>query len=368
MSLLLLFGQSEIVSPTVTSQPSSTEVYEGQTATFTVAATGGGLSYQWQLSNNSGGSWSNISGATSSSYTTAATVRTTDNNDQFRCVVTNSAGTANSDAATLTVWSPAALTGLQLWLDASDASTIFEDTADLAEDNDSVRIWADKSGNALDASQATVASRPVYRAGEQNGRGVIEFDGADDFLTSGTVATFNNLHDGTGSLVCVVAKPGFTSNPNSEYGIIGNNGGSSINRGYLLAFDDLASASRNDCVYDFIARGVSSQLAVFNLSSNGGLTPNVFSIIDDCIDADNATAALRSKIRVNNGSEIALNVRTSTPSASNASFVLHIGNAGNSVIPLFGQIAEVIICNDQNASLLTKLRNYLSWKWGITIA
>jgi hypothetical protein len=50
----------------------------------------------------SGGSWGIISGATSSSYTTPTLVAG-DNASQFRCVVTNSCGSVNSNGATLTV-------------------------------------------------------------------------------------------------------------------------------------------------------------------------------------------------------------------------------------------------------------------------
>jgi hypothetical protein len=85
------------VAPSITTQPASQTVTAGQTATFTVAATGTApLSYQWKKSGVT------ISGATSSSYTTPATT-SSDNGAQFTVVVSNSAGNATSNAATLTV-------------------------------------------------------------------------------------------------------------------------------------------------------------------------------------------------------------------------------------------------------------------------
>jgi Immunoglobulin domain/Immunoglobulin I-set domain len=84
-------------APAITAQPASKAVTPGQTATFSVTATGATpLTYQWQKNTT------NITGATSSSYTTPATT-TTDNGSQFRVVVTNSAGSATSNPATLTV-------------------------------------------------------------------------------------------------------------------------------------------------------------------------------------------------------------------------------------------------------------------------
>src|SRR5260370_987561 len=73
------------VAPAITTQPANQTVTAGQTATFTVVAGGTApLSYQWQ---KSGG---NIAGATSNSYTTAATT-TADSGSAVLGVVTNTA-------------------------------------------------------------------------------------------------------------------------------------------------------------------------------------------------------------------------------------------------------------------------------------
>ena len=87
-------------APTVTTHPANKSVTAGQTATFSVTASGTApLSYQWQKNNTT------ISGATSASYTTPATTLA-DNGSTYRCVVTNSAGSATSNNATLTVSAP----------------------------------------------------------------------------------------------------------------------------------------------------------------------------------------------------------------------------------------------------------------------
>ena len=90
-------------APAITTQPLNVAVSAGQTATFVVAASGTALiSFQWQRSNNSAATWTAISGATSASYTTAATVAT-DNGAQFRCTATNAVGAATSSAGMLTI-------------------------------------------------------------------------------------------------------------------------------------------------------------------------------------------------------------------------------------------------------------------------
>jgi autotransporter-associated beta strand protein len=89
----------------ITGQPSNQSVGQGVSASFTVTATGiPAPTYQWQLSTNAGTSWTNITGATSATYATPPTV-TGDNNNQFRCLVSNSLSSATSNAAVLSVTS-----------------------------------------------------------------------------------------------------------------------------------------------------------------------------------------------------------------------------------------------------------------------
>lgn len=84
-------------APTITTQPANQTVTAGQSASFTVAATGTTpLSYQWQMNGT------NIAGATSASYTIPVTT-TANSGEQFRVVVSNSVGSDPSSIATLTV-------------------------------------------------------------------------------------------------------------------------------------------------------------------------------------------------------------------------------------------------------------------------
>jgi len=88
-------------APQITVQPTNQNSSVGSTATFSLTATGTPApTYQWQK--NAGAGWSNISGATSASYTTPTLVEA-DNADLFRCVVTNNAGSVTSNEVTLTL-------------------------------------------------------------------------------------------------------------------------------------------------------------------------------------------------------------------------------------------------------------------------
>jgi hypothetical protein len=90
------------IAPSITVHPADQTVTAGQTASFSVTATGTSLGYQWQRSIDGGTTYTNVSGATASSYTTPATAAT-DSGQRFRVVVSNSVGSVTSNAATLTV-------------------------------------------------------------------------------------------------------------------------------------------------------------------------------------------------------------------------------------------------------------------------
>ena len=96
-STVLTVGSGAIAAPQITMQPANQSTTVGQTATFSVAATGTApLSYQWKKNGAA------ISGATAATYTTPVTTAS-DNGAQITVTVSNSAGSTTSNAATLTV-------------------------------------------------------------------------------------------------------------------------------------------------------------------------------------------------------------------------------------------------------------------------
>ena len=108
VAMLAACGQGDSAAPTqaqssttsapqITTQPSNQTVIVGQSATFSVTATGSApLQYQWQ---RSGGA---IAGATGASYTTPSTV-STDSGASFTVLISNAAGSMTSSPATLTL-------------------------------------------------------------------------------------------------------------------------------------------------------------------------------------------------------------------------------------------------------------------------
>lgn len=88
-------GLEVALPPSIVTAPASLSAYSSLPVTFSVIATGGGLSYQWLRDGVA------IAGATTSTYTIAS-VRNEDAGE-YRVVVSNAAGTITTTAARLTV-------------------------------------------------------------------------------------------------------------------------------------------------------------------------------------------------------------------------------------------------------------------------
>ena len=86
-----------------TTQPQNRTACQNGTVTFTAAATGTISTTQWQVSTNGGTTWTNISGATTTTLT-LTNVQPSQNGYRYRLVLSNAGcGTVNSNAAILTV-------------------------------------------------------------------------------------------------------------------------------------------------------------------------------------------------------------------------------------------------------------------------
>ena len=105
-SAVLTISGSNLKAPAITTQPQSHSVAAGATVSFTAAASGNPTpTVQWQVSTDAGSTFTDISGATSATYSFIASANQSGN--LFRAVFTNSQGSAHTNSATLTVTSAA---------------------------------------------------------------------------------------------------------------------------------------------------------------------------------------------------------------------------------------------------------------------
>jgi len=89
-------------------------------------------------------------------------------------------------------FSPSDISGLALWLDASQTGDLFQNsdgTVPAVNSGDPVGYWRDRSGNNRHATQATGASRPLVSTAAVGTRSAMAADGANDFLSLGNIAS-----------------------------------------------------------------------------------------------------------------------------------------------------------------------------------
>lgn len=150
------------VAPAFTIQPLNVTITEGQNAQFTVAVSGTPTpTLQWQLSTDSGGNWSNITGATGTVFN-VLNAALANNGRQFRVVASNSAGTAISSAVTLTViaasvnkaWQTAVL------IETGDAGEAQLPQVAVNSQGDAIAVWQQSDGVSIDiyANRYTAAA------------------------------------------------------------------------------------------------------------------------------------------------------------------------------------------------------------------
>lgn len=63
-------------------------------------------------------------------------------------------------------------------------------------DGTALQTWTDRSGNGKDASQATLANRPLVKTGSNgiNGNPVVQYDGSNDFMTVSSFTVSANMY------------------------------------------------------------------------------------------------------------------------------------------------------------------------------
>jgi hypothetical protein len=156
------------LSVAITSQPTNATVCSGSSATFSVAATGPSLGYQWQV--NTGSGYTNVSGATGNSLTVSAI--STMNGNQYRCVVTGACGlSSTSSAATLTVADAPVITctgNVTQDADAGACNAVVSYSAATATGTSPSFSYSQNSGTAFSVGVTTVTATATNSCGSDN--------------------------------------------------------------------------------------------------------------------------------------------------------------------------------------------------------
>jgi len=187
-------------APNITTQPASQTVTAGANVTFTVGASGTApLSYQWR---KNGG---NIAGATRSSLTLSSV--TSSDAGSYTVQVSNSAGSATSTAATLTV-NPAAVAPSITTQPASQTVTAGANVTFTAAANGTAPLsyqWRKNGGNIAGATGTSLVLNSV--TGSDAGSYTVRVSNSAGSATSATATLTVNP---------VVIAPSITTQPASQ--------------------------------------------------------------------------------------------------------------------------------------------------------
>jgi hypothetical protein len=251
-------------------------------------------------------------------------------------------------------WDPS-LISTALWLDAADASTVTASSSLITE-------WRDKSGNGKHVTAAD-ALRPTYTSAGLSGRSVVTYSGSQR-LQAATASDWAFMHNGSQYAIFAVWQAGTSSDPNAGYALCSTRT-SGFTLGTILFYDDRTSIPANNQIRQTVGTSGGFNY-ILNFSSDGAHAANTPVIIGLQADVGNATASLRSTIRVNDGTAIQNNSTTTAAVTGDPQHPLIVGSADGASF-LTGFIAEFVIINGATTTdTRQRINGYLAHKWGLT--
>jgi hypothetical protein len=270
-------------------------------------------------------------------------------------------------------FTPRSVSGLALWLDASDAATLFRDaaaTTPATDASDPVGAWLDKSGNARHLTQETSGSRPTFLPTGISSKPCLNFDGTDDNIWRQPGLTSDDLS------ILIVHQTSFMSGGVTyEFTHQGDTANAQATNG--TGFANIAGmqvgANGSPTYQSDITRDFNTVDNQGRSGTAGDITANVPVLSTQCVSYSAAPSAVRKQswtsgkgmlnsVRFNCGgwSAITLGARRNNLTA---------GGINSPSVFFSGRIAEVVAYSRYiSDSDRRKLELYLARKWGVTLA
>jgi hypothetical protein len=236
-------------------------------------------------------------------------------------------------------FNPKTIAGLQLWLDAADASSVTTVSGAASQ-------WNDKSGNGRHATQTTANNRPAYN-GVIGGRAALTFDGTNDAMATGLESASLT---GYATFFCV-CRPNFAdaTAATNKTPLYGRDATTNANPHGINLW-----GSSGTVLFNTTWRGI-------NFNQIGG--PTVTLGMDALMTG--GVTATQSVRRVNG---VAANLVAATTAGTNsaAGTFLQVGQDPNLARFWNGPIGEVLVYNrDLSISEIQTIERYLTTKWAI---
>jgi hypothetical protein len=234
----------------------------------------------------------------------------------------------------MALWTPAEIT-TALWLDASDASTLFDEVSGgsaVAADG-AVARWEDKSGNDRHCTQSTPAARAVRKTAVQNSLDCLLFSGSNWYLGTSSPTT------GDERTVLAVCR-----SSNATGGAVWSS--RSSNRSFLCR--------------TLNSNLVSGDNTSTNVTTTFNLTTPKQSFFLQCWQSP-ATRTIQYRA---NG-DLKVTSGTILADSGNPGYTISRLSA-NTTENWPGEIAEIIVVDAfLDIGEVQKLEGYLAWKWGV---
>jgi hypothetical protein len=245
--------------------------------------------------------------------------------------------TAMQQGGGAAAFSPTDIAGLKLWLDASQITGL--------NDGDAVATWSDLSGLANDVTQATASRKPTYKTAILNGRAVVRFDGADDFMeTAVNFGTNNSLAGDIVASVFVVYRK------------------LNVNAGHAYGWGTATVALKSVGVYD------DNSIQQYSFAGGNGLNFNSCASSTWFVREFHKSAGAintTGETLLNGTSDLRSGSSANTPSVD-GSHAFRVGRWVDYAYYLNGDVAEVLVYQGSAASAArASIRSYLNAKWTV---
>lgn len=238
-------------------------------------------------------------------------------------------------------FTPSDLTGLQLWLDASDAATITQTSG-------SVSQWSDKSGNSLHVTQGTATNQPKSNTATQNGLTVLDFDANDNLARTSA----SNLGRNVGAVTVYVVGSFNAVSAVQDFVHFTRNGGGSSSSRVRLGHNNIQSPNKLNAGGRRLDADAFASVASTSNAPTGAFRR--YTALFDYANSDLfvwiGTTAEGSKT----------SFQTAGSTSDTTSDQLHVGTN------LDGKIAEILVYHAAHGSTeRAQVWDYLAAKWGL---
>jgi hypothetical protein len=238
---------------------------------------------------------------------------------------------------------PATISGLSLWFDAADTTTV-------TLNGTTVSAWADKSSNAYNVSQATAANQPTYTQNLLNGLpGVVAGGSAVFQLSNANVATANLFESGANFTSFIVMN--LTAPPTSD------NTSPLAMTGGTTRYAQFGFGPAQSYRYAFDAGQIASPRITATDASMFGSN-----VIQNVSRATTTTFGMRT-----NGTALTTALLgTNTNLITDSSLVLRvIWQSSGSFIPVMNVFEVLHYKRALTLAETQQMEGYLAWKWGL---